>query len=69
MTVKQAERRAKRFFKAYHYHVLEQCCARCRFSRAGWEGEEDCTLAESEEWGCGDVTQYGLCDRFEEATP
>jgi len=69
MTIEEAEKKANRFFKTNHYHVIDRCCDRCRFARLGYEGAVDCTLAKTEEWYTGGVDQYGVCDRYEEKKP
>ena len=69
MNFEQAEKKAKRFFKTNHYHVIDRCCDHCRFACLGWGGAVDCTLAEAEEWYTGGVAPYGVCDRYEEEKP
>lgn len=71
MTHITARRNADKFFKTNHYRFLDNCCAICRFSEAGYEGEYWCMPArgESGEWSVGDIAPYGLCDQFAAPEP
>jgi predicted Zn-ribbon and HTH transcriptional regulator len=66
----KAQKHAKRILKANHYRIIDipASCQCCKYSTSDYDSGIQCSLTDNTRWEVGDVSDFGLCDKYERKT-